>query len=222
MCNSNLQIGEDKILKIYIYLLKINSFKGLGLFLDSSIWLQLKNLETWLKQKWKERSMVYNSWDHGRWSIVWPVLHWPLICICPKIISNIINNTQKRFYNRETFCVIHQMSYQTPLPFYATQIINHFLNSMNKGWNFTQPLHPDTPYCFSSVESLFLYTITFYNPDRLDTDPPKKAIKIKNVTADTINNAFDIRILDLGKHILELCKRTRNIFIVIWQARIPG
>ena len=40
---------------------------------------------------------------------------------------------QKRFYNRETnsaaFCVILQLSIK-PLPFYATQIVNPFLNSI--------------------------------------------------------------------------------------------
>ena len=39
---------------------------------------------------------------------------------------------KKRFYNRETITTlnykIQQMTFNTPLPFYATQIINPFLN----------------------------------------------------------------------------------------------
>ena len=40
-----------------------------------------------------------------------------------------------RFYDKETnsaaFCVVQQMSYQISLSFYATQKINHFLNSIS-------------------------------------------------------------------------------------------
>ena len=43
---------------------------------------------------------------------------------------------QKRFYTRGTnstaFCVIQQMFKQIPLPFYATQIINPFLNKLSQ------------------------------------------------------------------------------------------
>ena len=53
------------------------------------------------------------------------------------------------------------MSYPTPLPFYATQIIDPFLNSIisanhEKGEEFEPMGNPYTPYCFSRVESLLL------------------------------------------------------------------
>ena len=48
-------------------------------------------------------------------------------------VSNFLIIIQKRFYNRETnnvaFCVIQQMCLLNRFPFYATQIINPFLNS---------------------------------------------------------------------------------------------
>ena len=76
------------------------------------------------------------------------------------------NNKQSLFYNRETnsaaFCVI--CVFQTPLPFYATQIINRlsiiqWAQPIMK--NFSQWGNPYTPYCFSIVESLLLKPYLF-------------------------------------------------------------
>ena len=52
--------------------------------------------------------------------------------------------------------------FQTPIPFYATQIINPFLNSliisliMIKERDFSQSWNPYTLYCSSSVKSLLV------------------------------------------------------------------
>ena len=74
------------------------------------------------------------------------------------------------FHNRETysaaFCVIHQMYIKPPLPFYATLIINPFLNSIisashKKGEEF-QPI-VESFYLFFSLESLlFILTLQLY------------------------------------------------------------
>ena len=71
--------------------------------------------------------------------------------------------SKRRFYIRGTnsavFCVIHQICINPPLPFYATQIINPFVNSIvsanhEKEKDF-QPMEKlYAPYCFFSVESL--------------------------------------------------------------------
>ena len=80
----------------------------------------------------------------------------------PSSISLSLIYQQYWFYDRETnsaaFYVIPNF-YHTPLPFYVTQIINTFLNSIisannEKGKEFQPVVKPYTPYFSSSVDSL--------------------------------------------------------------------
>ena len=87
-----------------------------------------------------------------------------------------LNQGQKSYFatllNKRDFAIEKQIAryflwYSTclsnPLPFYVTQIINPFLNSIIQSWkreNLSQLWNPYTPYCFSSVESLLVEPLT--------------------------------------------------------------